>query len=632
MNVSFENGLIAIHGANRNFFPTAEEIYSTVFEGKTSIREVELDAREMLNLGLTFSDIPATPVIVLSADVTSSDEPRIHCKLAGKANTNLAIASTDYVVIERTWYPLPQKTLDEYRILLNDLGISDASAIELGQYLKIQKHATDFVIEDFAAEQMAAGQLSAKIQVQPLCGLAAKPYPYQQSGLQWLRFMTRHGVGSILADEMGLGKTLQVIAVLLAESQANRRPNLVLGPATLLENWRRELHRFAPTLKVLIHAGSRRTGSADVLSAADVTLTSYETMGVDISLFRAVKWNVVALDEAQNIKNPEARRTKRTKELSKRVGIAITGTPVENRLKDLWSLCDFALPGHLGTLSEFEKRFPDSEPSATELEPFVSALMLRRRVRDVATDLPSRIDIPVALVMDSRSAAAYEEIRTEAAANAPKAPGLATLVHLRMFCAHPWTVGKLQDVSSAIECSPKMERCFEILTEIFESESKAIVFTSFNDTADLLEGEIRQTFAVPVWKINGSVDVSDRQTIVDQFSAISGGAVLVLNPKAAGVGLNITAANHVIHYNLEWNPAVEDQASARAHRRGQTKPVTVHRLFYADTVEEIINDRMSRKRALAEHAVIGTAGDANDLADILNALKRSPQSSYENHC
>jgi SNF2 family DNA or RNA helicase len=626
MNVSFENGLIAIHGVNGNFFPTAEEIYSTVFEGKTSIREVWLDAGEMLKLGLTFSDIPATPAIVLSADVSNTGEPRIHCKLAGEANTKLAITSTDYVIIERTWYPLPQKTLEEYRTLLSGLGISDESAIEFGQYLKIQKHATDFVVRDFAAEQMASGQLSAKIRLQPLCGLAAKPYPYQQTGLQWLRFMTRHGVGSILADEMGLGKTLQVIAVLLSEIQENRRPNLVLCPATLLENWRRELQRFAPTLKVLIHTGSRRTGSADVLSAVDVTLTSYETMGVDISLFRAVKWNVVALDEAQNIKNPEARRTKRAKELSKRVGIAITGTPVENRLKDLWSLCDFALPGHLGTLSEFEERFPDSEPSATELEPLVSALMLRRRVRDVATDLPTRIDIPIALVMDSRSAAAYEEIRTEAAANAPKAPGLAALVHLRMFCAHPWAVGKLQDVSSAIECSPKMERCFEILAEIFESESKAIVFTSFNDMADLLEGEISRTFAVPVWKINGSVDVSVRQSTVDQFSAISGGAVLVLNPKAAGVGLNITAANHVIHYNLEWNPAVEDQASARAHRRGQTRPVTVHRLFYADTVEETINDRMSRKRALAEHAVIGTAGDANDLADILNALKRSPQS------
>jgi SNF2 family DNA or RNA helicase len=352
---------------------------------------------------------------------------------------------------------------------------------------------------------------------------------------------------------------------------------------------------------------------------------SYETMAGDISLFRRVAWNVVALDEAQNIKNPDTRRTKRAKELPKRVGIAITGTPVENRLRDLWSLSDFALPGHLGTLREFEQRFPDTETGATDLEPLVSAIMLRRRVRDVASDLPPRIDIPVALAMDPSSAAAYEEIRGEAIAKAPQAPDLAALIYLRMFCAHPWTVGKLRDVASPLACSPKMERCFEILAEIFETNSKAIVFTSFNEAADLLESEIDRTFGVPTWKINGSVPVPDRQRTVDEFSETSDGAVLVLNPRAAGVGLNITAANHVIHYNLEWNPAVEDQASARAHRRGQTRPVTVHRLFYADTVEETINDRMTRKRTLAEHAVIGTAGDTDDLADILNALKRKPQ-------
>jgi SNF2 family DNA or RNA helicase len=204
----------------------------------------------------------------------------------------------------------------------------------------------------------------------------------------------------------------------------------------------------------------------------------------DISLFRALSWNVVALDEAQNIKNPDARRTKRAKELPRRVGIAVTGTPVENRLKDIWSLCDFAIPGHLGTLSEFEKQFPDTEPGATELEPLVSAIMLRRRIRDVAADLPPRIDVPVALVLDARSAAAYEEIREEAAANAPDAPALAALVHLRMFCAHPWTVGKLREVSSAVDCSPKLERSFDILDEIFESKSKAILFTSFNETAE----------------------------------------------------------------------------------------------------------------------------------------------------
>ena len=625
MSTRLQNGTIVASGPDGDFSPTAEQIYTAVFEGSTPVTDGGLDAKDLLNLGVRFSDTPATPTILISAEVSESKEPRIRCTLGGRVGAATVPASADYVIINNTWFPLPYNTAAEYANLLRNAGISDPSSVNFGQYLEIQKHAASFLVEDRAAEQLAAGTLSAKIPSQQPHGLAATPYPYQQVGLQWLAFMARHGLGSLLADEMGLGKTLQVIALFLAEVEANRRPNLVVCPATLLENWRRELARFAPSLTTLVHAGPRRTGSVEDLRTPDVTVASYETMVGDISLFRALNWNVVALDEAQNIKNPDARRTRRAKEIPKRVGIAVTGTPVENRLKDLWSLCDFVLPGHLGILSEFEKRFPDTDPGATELEPLASGIMLRRRVRDVAADLPPRIDVPVALVMDARSAAAYEEIREEAAANAPDAPGLAALVHLRMFCAHPWTVGKLREVSSAVDCSPKLERSFEILDEIFDSKSKAIIFTSFNETADLLEREIARRFSVPTWKINGSVPVADRQPTVDQFAQVSGGAALVLNPKAAGVGLNITAANHVIHYNLEWNPAVEDQASARAYRRGQTRPVTVHRLFYADTVEEVINDRMTRKRALAEHAVVGTEGKADDLADILNALKRSPR-------
>jgi SNF2 family DNA or RNA helicase len=594
MKLRLENATITATERGEHFTPTAEEIYETLFEGKESLRGQPVTPQEFYSLGLQFSDTPAIPAILISADTSAKSEPAIRCELAGKVGATTAPASLDYVIIDKTWYPLPQNTALEFADALRSSRISNPRALTIGQYLEIHKHAANLLVEDRAAEQLSAGTLSTMVPPQAPSGLAATPYHYQQTGLQWLAFMAREGVGSILADEMGLGKTLQVIAVLLAEVQANRRPNLVICPATLIENWRRELARFAPSLKVVVHAGPARTGRSGELAAADVTITSYETMASDISLFRAVRWNVVALDEAQNIKNPEARRTKRAKELPKHVGIAITGTPVENRLKDLWSLCDFAIPGYLGALKEFEKQFPDTEPGAKELEPLVSAVMLRRRVRDVATDLPPRIDVPVALVMDARSAAAYEEIRQEAAANAPEAPGLAALIHLRMFCAHPWSVGKLRDVHLAIDCSPKLERCFEILEEILASNSKAIVFTSFNETAALLEREIARTFTVPAWTINGSVPVPDRQPTVDQFTRVSGGAVLVLNPKAAGVGLNITAANHVIHYNLEWNPAVEDQASARAHRRGQTRPVTVHRLFYTDTVEETINERMSR--------------------------------------
>jgi SNF2 family DNA or RNA helicase len=624
MSLRFKNGLISIEHPSGEFSLTSEEIYATVFEGQVAIRGQPIHAQDFHQLGLSYSDSPVTPAILISAQVSNSGEPEIRCELGGQIGDSIAVSAGDYVVSNDRWYPLPKNTSEEFGELLAELGISDACSIHLGQYLEILNRAKNFTVKDRAAEQMAACALSLRFSSPPPIGLAATPYPYQQSGLQWLGFMARHGVGSILADEMGLGKTLQVIAVLLAQVQTAHRPNLVVCPATLLENWRRELARFAPSLAVLIHAGPRRTGSVNALTVPDVTIASYETVAGDISLFRAVNWNIVALDEAQNIKNPEARRTRYMKELKKRVGIAITGTPVENRLTDLWSLCDFVLPGHLGTQREFEKRFPETEVGAQDVEPIVSAIMLRRRVRDVAKDLPARIDIPVPLVMDDRSIEAYEEIRKEAIAKAPQAPDLAAIIYLRMFCAHPWTVKKLREAGTAIECSPKMRRCFEILEEIFAMHSKAIIFTSFNETADLLANEITRIHGVPTWQINGSVPVPDRQRTVDEFSYVVGGAALVLNPKAAGVGLNITAANHVIHFNLEWNPAIEDQASARSHRRGQKLPVTVHRLFYANTVEEIINDRMTRKRALSERAVIGTAGDAEDLSDILHALNRSP--------
>lgn len=625
MSLRFRNGIISVCGPTGEFVPSAEEIYATVFEGKASLRGAPLNASDFHQLGLTFSNCPATPAIMLSAEVSNSGEPSIRCELAGQIGESVAIAVNDYVVINDGWYPLPQNADDEFAKMLADSGVADARAIRIGQYLEISKRTSNFTVKDYAAEQMAAGALSLRMPAHSPRGLAATPYPYQQIGLQWLGFMARHSVGTILADEMGLGKTLQVIAVLLAEVEAARRPNLVICPATLLENWRRELARFAPSLSVLIHAGPRRTGSANALAVPDVTIASYETVAGDISLFRVPKWNIVALDEAQNIKNPDARRTRYVKELKKRVGIAITGTPVENRLTDLWSISDFVLPGLLGSQREFERRFPNTEAGAQDVEPKVSAIMLRRRIRDVATDLPARIDIPVPLVMDDRSIEAYDEIRRDAIAKAPRAPDLAALIYLRMFCSHPWAVNKLRGTGTAIDCSPKLQRCFEIIEEFFEAHAKVIIFTSFNETAELLESEIARVFKVPTWKINGNVAVPDRQRTVDTFSSVAGGAALVLNPKAAGVGLNITAANHVIHFNLEWNPAIEDQASARSYRRGQTLPVTVHRLFYAGTVEETINERMTRKRAVADNAVIGTAGDLEDLSDVLNALRRSPR-------
>jgi SNF2 family DNA or RNA helicase len=281
----------------------------------------------------------------------------------------------------------------------------------------------------------------------------------------------------------------------------------------------------------------------------------------------------------------------------------------------------------LGSLGEFERRHPDTIGGASLLEPVVSPLILRRTVAEVAGDLPERINIPQPLELDAESAAAYEAIRSAAALEHSKGAGLAVLQKLRMFCTHPWLAKNFENVADASLCSIKMKRLFEIIEEIVGSDGKAIVFTSYSESVDLIRTEIASRFGIYTDFIDGRVEIMERQEKVDSFSAQKSSAVLVLNPKAAGVGLNITAANHVIHYNLEWNPAVEDQASARAHRRGQTRAVTVHRLFYLNTVEEIIDDRMSRKRDLANAAIIGTDGQENDVSDILNALRISPVST-----
>jgi len=330
----------------------------------------------------------------------------------------------------------------------------------------------------------------------------------------------------------------------------------------------------------------------------------------------------VVLDEAQAIKNPLAKRSKSVKEVPRRTAIAVTGTPIENKLVDLWSITDFAFPGYLGELREFESRFSNDIDGAQSLERFISPIMLRRRVRDVAQDLPERIDIPQVLEMGDSEADKYESLRQEILQEYGKSASLISLIKLRMFCTHPLLQSKeTGDPSRFI----KYQRMLEITEEIIENKEKLLIFTSFTKMADIMVTDLVERFGVFCDFIDGRVPVSERQTKIDAFTKESKSAILILNPRAAGAGLNITAANHVIHYNLEWNPAVEDQASARAYRRGQTRPVNIYRLFYANTVEEAINIRLDRKRELSETAIVGNDGVADDYDDILQALTMTPR-------
>jgi len=334
-----------------------------------------------------------------------------------------------------------------------------------------------------------------------------------------------------------------------------------------------------------------------------------------------VQWNFIALDEAQAIKNPVTLRARSVCAIPKKTGLAITGTPIENSLEDVWSILEFSCPGVMGPLDAFRRRFENTIDGALALEPAVSPLILRRRVADVAGDLPARIDIPVAIEMPGVEAVQYEQLRREILQQYGASATLVSLTKLRQFCAHPFLPTPLR--GDPADYSAKYVRLVEILDEILGLREKVIIFTSFQLMIDLLVSDLEDRFDVPAFSIDGRTPVSDRLNTVDRFSNVAGAAVLVLNPRAAGTGLNIVAANHVIHYNLEWNPAVEDQASARAHRRGQQRPVTVHRLFYASTVEEIVDRRVAMKRELSAAAVVGSLSDEG-LVSVAEALRVSP--------
>jgi SNF2 family DNA or RNA helicase len=309
------------------------------------------------------------------------------------------------------------------------------------------------------------------------------------------------------------------------------------------------------------------------------------------------------------------------KALRRKSAFAVTGTPIENRLIDLWSITDLVFPGHLGGQKGFEATYTDDLESAARLEALVSPIMLRRCVAEVATDLPDRIDIPQAIDLEPAEAEAYERVRQDIFNHFGTAATLVSLGALRMFCAHPSLVAtQAGDVATF----SKMQRLLEILEEIFALGEKVLIFTSYTKMADMIADQIIRRFGLIAEVLDGRTGIEDRQPMIDRFSHSNGAGALILNPRAGGTGLNITAANHVIHYNLEWNPAVEDQASARAFRRGQTKPVTVHRLFVAGTVEEVVDERVCRKRALSGAAVVGVEGKDEDYADIVAALQRSP--------
>jgi non-specific serine/threonine protein kinase len=470
--------------------------------------------------------------------------------------------------------------------------------------------------------------------------LNARLRPYQATGVKWLWLLQSLGLGACLADDMGLGKTIQVIALLLRlkheKPDAKLRggkapaPSLIVAPASLLANWKNELTRFAPTLRAgFLHPSEtppdewRDAACAEkFLAGLDVILTTYG-QAARVEWVAAREWRLVILDEAQAIKNPGARQTRAIKRLHAGARIALSGTPVENRLGDLWSLYDFLNPGLLGTAPEFTRCMKAMQsalpPDFAPLRRLVRPYLLRRLKTDrsIISDLPDKTEVNAWCPLAKKQAALYESSVRDLAEKLEAVEGiqrrglvLAFLMRFKQICNHPshW----LGDGAFAPEDSGKFLRLTELCEEIASRQEKAIIFTQFREMTGPLAARLREVFGRPGLVLHGSTPVKERQQLVADFQRDDGPPFFVLSLKAGGTGLTLTAASHVIHFDRWWNPAIENQATDRAFRIGQKKNVLVHKFVCRGTIEERIDALISEKKALAE-SVLGAEGGAETL-------------------
>lgn len=468
-------------------------------------------------------------------------------------------------------------------------------------------------------------------------GFIGELRPYQITGVTWLHNLMRLGMGSILADDMGLGKTIQVIALLLTHRERKvwgDQPALLICPTSVIGNWERELKKFAPDLKVIRHHGRMRAEEAKALRQKKgehtVVLTTYVLARLDNDMLGRRTWSHLILDEAQNIKNPSSQQAIAIRNLEADRRIALTGTPIENRLTELWSILEFANPGLLGSLADFRRRFAvpieifNNERAAEQLRQMVNPFILRRVKSDptVIQDLPDKIEQKVYCNLTREQAALYQA-EVDKTMNAiqgstginRKANILALLTSLKQICNHPAHFLK-DDRDKLAGRSGKLARLMELLEEVVAEGDRSLLFTQYKEMGDLLQRHIEKTLKVDVPFIHGGVEASARDRIVENFQNDPEAApILLLSLKAGGTGLNLTRATHVFHYDRWWNPAVEDQATDRAYRLGQHRHVQVHKMVVEGTVEEKIDEILESKRSLASNIIGGGESWITELSD-----------------
>ncbi|MCL1079265.1 DEAD/DEAH box helicase [Parashewanella spongiae] len=450
--------------------------------------------------------------------------------------------------------------------------------------------------------------------------LKATLRPYQNRGLSWLAYLESLGMNPCLADDMGLGKTMQVISLLLRSPQ--KQPAILIAPTSVVGNWFKELQKFAPEIKALIHHGSNRKNIAfaDQVAQYQVVITSYGLLRKDKTILKDIDWSRIIIDEAQNIKNPMAQQTKALLSLSAPSRLALTGTPIENRLMDLWSIFNFLNPGLLGSQASFRKQFEtpiqrDNNLVQNKLlKRIVEPFILRRLKTDknIIQDLPDKIEQKVYCQLSGEQASLYqtlvdeitEQIEEAESDNAKqKAVMLSALLKLKQCCNHPAQL--LQDGSDfSVERSIKLQRLVELCTEAMNNQESILIFSQFTDICGQLELLLKKQHGFNTYYLHGGTSRTKREKMVDEFQQTeTAPSIFILSLKAGGVGITLTKANHVIHFDRWWNPAVENQATDRAFRIGQNKTVFAHKFISIGTIEEKIDDMLESKQKIADSIV-----------------------------
>ncbi|MBY8873885.1 DEAD/DEAH box helicase [Micromonospora sp. PLK6-60] len=550
-------------------------------------------------------------------EVALGDQPLSPAELE-----SLAAAKAPLIRVRGRWVELDPKRLAAGLRLIRsggELTVADLLRLGLSEADRPDELPVLEVTADGALGELLAGQVERRLTpADPPAGFRGTLRPYQRRGLAWLAFLQSLGLGGILADDMGLGKTVQLLA-LLAGDPPEAGPTLLVCPMSLVGNWQREAAKFTPELRVHVHHGAERARGESftaAVHAADLVLTTYSVAARDALDLAGVDWHRVVVDEAQAIKNAATRQAEAVRALPARHRVAVSGTPVENRLADLWSIMQFANPGLLGPAAGFRKRF--AEPierhgdveAAERLRRITGPFVLRRLKTDpsIISDLPEKLEMEVLCNLTAEQAALYRAVVDEMLAKIESAEGierrglvLAAMTRLKQVCNHPAQL--LHDGSPLGGRSGKLERLEEIVDEVLAAGEKALLFTQYAEFGGMLRGHLSARVGREVLFLHGGVGKADRDAMVTRFQSAQGPPLFVLSLKAGGTGLTLTAANHVVHVDRWWNPAVEDQATDRAFRIGQRRRVQVRKFVCAGTVEEKVAAVIADKRQLARSVV-----------------------------